>query len=179
MKSRVLDKLDKMLNDEILSPEQREKACFMRDEIERVYEKRAVMRRCPGLCLMEIARAAKKSDRALELAFRYTNRAFWNEEAFCREALKITPEALEWIPEKRHLPKAEQEGADFLNKNKIFFSHEFCLNPAWLRDGRGEMFTPPALGLTSRDTATVAKYRLLTLDEQAVIDAMMDALLKK
>jgi transcriptional regulator with XRE-family HTH domain len=58
-------------------------------------------------------------------------------------------------------------------------SHEFCINPVWLRDGEGEMFTPPARGLSSRDAAIVAKYRLLTPDEQAVINAMMDALLKK
>jgi transcriptional regulator with XRE-family HTH domain len=57
-------------------------------------------------------------------------------------------------------------------------SREFCLSSAWLRSGEGEMFAPPAPGLSSRDAATVAKYGLLTAEEQAVIDAMIDALLK-
>jgi transcriptional regulator with XRE-family HTH domain len=58
-------------------------------------------------------------------------------------------------------------------------SHEFCLNPVWLRDGKGEMFAPPAPGLSPQDAAIVAKYRLLTPDEQAIINAMMNTLLKK
>jgi transcriptional regulator with XRE-family HTH domain len=61
----------------------------------------------------------------------------------------------------------------------IIVSHEFCLNPLWLRDGEGDMFTPPAPGLTPQDAAMVAKYRLLTADEQSAIDTMIDALLKK
>jgi transcriptional regulator with XRE-family HTH domain len=70
---------------------------------------------------------------------------------------------------------AKIPGHRFLN----LVSREFCLNLAWLQDGEGEMFSPPAPGLSSRDAATVAKYGLLTKEQQAVIDAMMDALLKK
>jgi hypothetical protein len=33
--------------------------------------------------------------------------------------------------------------------------------------------------LSPRDAAMVAKYRLLTADEQSAIDTMIDALLKK
>ncbi|MDR1143331.1 MAG: hypothetical protein LBK77_03815 [Spirochaetaceae bacterium] len=97
-RERMFDKLDSQIADETRSPAQRESARLIRDELRRVWEKRAAMRHCPALCLMELSRAtAKGSDRALELAYRYINKDFWNNESFCREALKINPESLEWI----------------------------------------------------------------------------------
>jgi transcriptional regulator with XRE-family HTH domain len=72
-----------------------------------------------------------------------------------------------------------------LNGTKIpssrFFdivSHELYLNPAWLQSGTGEMFLA-ASGFSPQDAAMVAKYRLLTEEEKAVIDNMTDVLLKK
>jgi transcriptional regulator with XRE-family HTH domain len=58
-------------------------------------------------------------------------------------------------------------------------SHELYLNPSWLRNGTGEMFLAADSGLSPQDAAIVAKYRLLTAEEKAVIDKMTDVLLKK
>jgi hypothetical protein len=99
MSNILLKKLDQQINDETLTPERRESALAFRDKIMRVYEKREVMQHCPALCLMELARAtAKDSDRALELAFRYIPRIFWQKEAFCLEAVKINAESLHYVP---------------------------------------------------------------------------------
>jgi transcriptional regulator with XRE-family HTH domain len=57
-------------------------------------------------------------------------------------------------------------------------SHKLCLNPQWLREGAGEMFLA-ANGFSPQDAAMIAKYRLLTEEEKAVIDRMADVLLKK
>jgi len=71
-----------------------------------------------------------------------------------------------------------------LNGTKIpssrFFdviSHELYLNPAWLQKGTGEIFLA-AQGFSPQDTAMIAKYRLLTAEEKAVIDQMTDVLLQ-
>jgi hypothetical protein len=99
-RERMFDKLDHQIADETRTPPQRESARRIRDEMRRVWEKRAAMRHCPALCLMELSRAtAKGSGRALELAYRYINKDFWNNEAFCREALTINRESLEWVNE--------------------------------------------------------------------------------
>jgi hypothetical protein len=56
---------------------------------------------CPALCLMELARVtATGSYGTLERTYHYINRRFWREEAFCREAVKINEESLEWVCEK-------------------------------------------------------------------------------
>jgi transcriptional regulator with XRE-family HTH domain len=72
-----------------------------------------------------------------------------------------------------------------LNGSKIpssrFFdviSHELYLNPVWLQNGIGEMFLSVS-GFSPQDAAMIAKYRLLTEEEKAVIDKMTDVLLKK
>jgi transcriptional regulator with XRE-family HTH domain len=57
-------------------------------------------------------------------------------------------------------------------------SHELYINPSWLQKGSGEMFLS-GNGFSSQDAAMIAKYRLLTAEEKAVIDKMTDALLKK
>jgi transcriptional regulator with XRE-family HTH domain len=57
-------------------------------------------------------------------------------------------------------------------------SHKLYLNPAWLRDGTGEMFLSTS-GFSPKDAAMIAKYRLLTTEERAVIDEMTEILLKK
>ena len=57
-------------------------------------------------------------------------------------------------------------------------SHELYLNPTWLQKGTGEMFLA-ASGFSPQDAAMIAKYRLLTAEEKAVIDRMTDVLLKK
>jgi transcriptional regulator with XRE-family HTH domain len=56
---------------------------------------------------------------------------------------------------------------------------EFYVNTAWLRDGRGQIFSAPGLNLSDADAALLAKYRLLPLDEQTMIDKLVDALLLK
>jgi transcriptional regulator with XRE-family HTH domain len=58
-------------------------------------------------------------------------------------------------------------------------SREFYVNTAWLRDGRGQIFSAPGLNLSDTDAALVAKYRLLPPDEQAMIDKLVDAVLLK
>ena len=93
----VLSKLESKINDESASPEKRNAARIFRDKIISVCEKRAVMQECPALCLMELRRAVAAGERALELALRYTGRRFWHNAAFCREAVKITPEAKERV----------------------------------------------------------------------------------
>jgi hypothetical protein len=99
--SRILDILKQRINDQSRTPEQRESARTVRDNIMQIYEKREVIWHCPALCLMELARAtATGSDRALELTYRYINRRFWIKEAFCREAVKINAESLDWVYEK-------------------------------------------------------------------------------
>jgi hypothetical protein len=109
--SFAIDKLNEKLADETLCPEQREKARSMRDQFQRVYEKRAVMDECPALCLMELARAtAAGSDRAVEPALRYTPRRFWYREAFCREAIRINPDEA-WDRAGRKIAAALKEEA--------------------------------------------------------------------
>jgi hypothetical protein len=97
MSNILLKKLDQRINDETLTPEQRESACAVRDKILGVYEKREAMQHCPALCLMELARAAADgSDRV----FRYVPRKFWRNKAFCVEAARVNDEALDWIPDE-------------------------------------------------------------------------------
>jgi hypothetical protein len=99
MSNFLLEKLDQRINDETLSPALRESASAFRDKVIQIYEKREVMQHCPALCLMELARATEKdSERALEVAFRYIPRIFWQKEAFCREAVKINAESLDYVP---------------------------------------------------------------------------------
>jgi transcriptional regulator with XRE-family HTH domain len=57
-------------------------------------------------------------------------------------------------------------------------SHELYLNPVWLQKGTGEMFITKS-DFSPRETSIIAKYRLLTSEEKAVIDKMADLLLKK
>jgi transcriptional regulator with XRE-family HTH domain len=58
-------------------------------------------------------------------------------------------------------------------------SREFSVNTAWLRDGRGQIFSAPGLNLSDTDAALLAKYRLLPPGEQAMIDKLVDAVLLK
>jgi transcriptional regulator with XRE-family HTH domain len=58
-------------------------------------------------------------------------------------------------------------------------SREFCVNTAWLRDGRGQIFSAPGLDVSDMDASLLAKYRLLPPDERAMIDTLVDALLLK
>jgi hypothetical protein len=100
-RERILDQLDEKANDGTRTAAQRESARRVRDHIREVLEKRAAMRQCPALCLMELSRAAATGNaRTLELAYRYTNKYFWNNEAFCREAVSINrEESLERVSE--------------------------------------------------------------------------------
>jgi hypothetical protein len=99
--NRLFEILEEQINDPTRTPDQREAARVMCDKLQRVVEKREAMGQCPALCLMELARAtATGSDRALELTYRYINRRFWIKEAFCREAVKINAESIDWVYEK-------------------------------------------------------------------------------
>jgi transcriptional regulator with XRE-family HTH domain len=56
---------------------------------------------------------------------------------------------------------------------------EFSVNPAWLRDGKGEMYTVPGLDLTPADAEIIARYRLLSPADRAIVDEIINALLFK
>lgn len=64
------------------------------------------------------------------------------------------------------------------NPSNRFFdavSHRFFVNPIWLREGKGEIFSSPELKLSPADSELLAKYRLLPPSEQAVINEVVNA----
>jgi transcriptional regulator with XRE-family HTH domain len=68
------------------------------------------------------------------------------------------------------------------NPSNRFFDaifREFSVNPAWLRDGKGEIYTVPGLDLPSADAEIIARYRLLSPADQAIVDEIINALLFK
>lgn len=73
-------------------------------------------------------------------------------------------------------------GGKKTNPSSRFFdtiSRVFGVNTEWLRDGEGDMFAPPGPDMTASDASLLAKYRLLPLSEQKVIDEVMEAMLLK
>jgi transcriptional regulator with XRE-family HTH domain len=68
------------------------------------------------------------------------------------------------------------------NPSARFFDaifREFSVNPVWLRDGRGEIYTVPGLDLSPADAEIIARYRLLSPADQAIVDAIINALVFK
>lgn len=55
---------------------------------------------------------------------------------------------------------------------------EFSVNPEWLKNGKGEVYSIPGLS-SSADAEILAKYRLLPHAEQVIIEEIIDALLLK
>jgi len=56
---------------------------------------------------------------------------------------------------------------------------EFSVNPEWLKNGKGEMFTIPGLAASSIDAEILAKLRLLPPSEQQMIEGVINTLLMK
>jgi transcriptional regulator with XRE-family HTH domain len=68
------------------------------------------------------------------------------------------------------------------NPSSRFFDvifREFSVNPAWLRDGKGEIYAVPGMDLSSPDAQIIARYRLLSPADQAIVDEIINALLFK
>ena len=56
---------------------------------------------------------------------------------------------------------------------------EFSVNPEWLKNGKGEIFSIPGLSLPSVDAEILAKYRLLPPDKRQLVEEIIDAFLLK
>jgi transcriptional regulator with XRE-family HTH domain len=56
---------------------------------------------------------------------------------------------------------------------------EFSVNPEWLANGKGEVFSIPGLPLSSGKAEILAKFRLLPDDKQKVIEEIIDSFLQK
>jgi len=56
---------------------------------------------------------------------------------------------------------------------------EFSVNPEWLANGKGEVFSIPGLPLSSGKAEILAKFRLLPDDKQKVVEDIIDGFLQK
>ena len=56
---------------------------------------------------------------------------------------------------------------------------EFHVNPEWLKNGKGEIYTIPGLPLASGVTEIFVKYQLLSPEKKKVIEDIIDAFLLK
>ena len=56
---------------------------------------------------------------------------------------------------------------------------EFSVNPEWLSNGKGDIYTIPGLPLPSDDAELLAKYHLLPLPDQHIIEEIVNAFLLK
>jgi hypothetical protein len=68
-----------------------EQADFIFKQRQQVAQIEEHMRQCPAFCLMEIMR----TDRALKRV----PRQFWENRAFCLEAVRIDSDSFDWVPE--------------------------------------------------------------------------------
>jgi transcriptional regulator with XRE-family HTH domain len=58
-------------------------------------------------------------------------------------------------------------------------AREFSVNPAWLRSGKGEVFFVPGLSLVPPDAEIMARYKLLSEEDQVIVDKIINSLLVK
>jgi len=56
---------------------------------------------------------------------------------------------------------------------------EFSVNPEWLSNGKGDVYTIPGLPLASDDAELLAKYHLLPESEKHIIEEIVNAFLLK
>ena len=56
---------------------------------------------------------------------------------------------------------------------------EFSVNQEWLTSGKGEVFSIPGLPLSSGKAEILAKFRLLPVDKQKVVEDIIDGFLQK
>jgi len=56
---------------------------------------------------------------------------------------------------------------------------EFNVNPEWLANGKGDVYSIPGQSLPTEDAELVAKYRLLPASEQQIIENVINAFLLK
>jgi transcriptional regulator with XRE-family HTH domain len=56
---------------------------------------------------------------------------------------------------------------------------EFSVNPKWLTNGKGEIFSIPGIPLSSGKVEILAKFRLLPEDKQKVVEDIIDSFLQK
>jgi transcriptional regulator with XRE-family HTH domain len=58
-------------------------------------------------------------------------------------------------------------------------AREFSVNPDWLRAGKGEIYHIPGLSLVPSDAEILARYKLLPVEDQAIIDKIINSLMIK
>ena len=56
---------------------------------------------------------------------------------------------------------------------------EFNINPEWLKNGKGDVYTIPGQSLPTEDVELLAKYRLLPSGEQRMVEEIINAFLLK
>jgi len=56
---------------------------------------------------------------------------------------------------------------------------EFNVNPEWMKNGKGEMFVKPDASASPFDAEILVKLRLLSPQEQKMIEKIIDAFLSK
>jgi transcriptional regulator with XRE-family HTH domain len=56
---------------------------------------------------------------------------------------------------------------------------EFSVNQEWLTDGKGAIFSISGLSLSSGKAEILAKFRLLPVDKQKVVEDIIDGFLQK
>jgi len=56
---------------------------------------------------------------------------------------------------------------------------EFSVNPEWLKNGKGDVYTIPGQSLPTEDAELMAKFRLLPFGEQQIIEEIISAFLLK
>jgi len=55
--------------------------------------------------------------------------------------------------------------------------NEFCINPEWLKSGKGDIYVLPGLTLSPEKTEILAKFQLLPVEKQKVVEDIINAFL--
>ena len=58
-------------------------------------------------------------------------------------------------------------------------AREFSVNPVWLRSGKGDVYLIPGLPLVPSDAEILARYKLLSEEDQVIVEKIIDSLLVK